>query len=130
MALHEMGPIEGFEDRSTGAQFFIAYSGSDFTTGITKLPPSQRLPEHSRPAIENLVQIAGRALVILSTAAGTKIERALEPGDSLIIPAGVPHVHANPYDELSVTLFRADGDTTAAVDALRQHCQSIVLPVD
>jgi hypothetical protein len=49
----------------------------------------------------------------------------LEVGSTLSMPRGQYHIHANPYDQASYTLFKADGDITAIVDNVRQNFTKI-----
>lgn len=48
-------------------------------------------------------------------------------GDSLGMPKGQFHVHANPNDEPSATLFKAVGDITTIVATVRKNFKKIDL---
>lgn len=118
-----MHPIEAYEDPDTRAKFYITHSDKNFTTGNTILQPQTELPAHSRPgAVENLMQAAGTSVVKLLDKDGNVLkEHTLAPGNSLSISEGQPHIHANPTTEPAATLFKAVGDTTAAVEGMRQN---------
>lgn len=120
--------VEAWEDPETGVRFYITHFDRAFTTGVTVLPPHTELSAHTRrDATENLVQIGGRSLVKLLDAKGVVLkEYILSIGDSLIIAEGGLHIHANPYDEPSLTVFKAVGDTVDAVESLRQNFLSVV----
>ena len=119
--------IEAYEDQKTGVRFYITHSDKEFTTGVTVMPPHTELSAHRRSgAVENLGQVAGRCIVKLVGDDGGIEEHGLVPGGSLSIPEGQLHIHANPNGELSVTLFKAVGDTTAAVEGLRQNLTRIM----
>jgi quercetin dioxygenase-like cupin family protein len=102
-----MTAIEAWEDPQTNVRFYITHSDEHFTTGVTVMPPHTELPQHNRPlAVENLAQVAGSCLIKLVGEDGVLTEHVLETGDNLSIPQGQFHIHANPHDEPSVTLFK------------------------
>ena len=52
---------------------------------------------------------------------GTTFEKVLSPGDSIRMEKGQYHIHSNPFEEKSHTLFKAEGDITDIVDTLRKN---------
>jgi hypothetical protein len=52
---------------------------------------------------------------------GNVVEHTLKVGDKLRMEKGQYHVHSNPFDETSYTLFKAEGDITEIVQALRDN---------
>ena len=46
-------------------------------------------------------------------------EVILDEGDSLDIHAEKYHLHANPFDEVSVTFWKASGDITKIIEDIR-----------
>ena len=54
-------------------------------------------------------------------------EHKLGVGDSLSMSKGQFHIHANPHDEPSATLFKAVGDITSIVAAVRKSFKHIEL---
>lgn len=120
--------IEAWQDSATGVNFYFSHSDEHFTTGVMVIPPRTELPKHNRPlAAENLVQIAGTCLVKLFDEHDATTERALEAGSYLLIPRAQFHIHANPHDETSHTLFKADGDITAIMQTIRNTFTPISL---
>ncbi len=53
-------------------------------------------------------------------------ETILNVGDSIQIPKGIYHIHANPNNEVSLTLFKADGDITMIMENLRNDFKKIM----
>ena len=116
-----MQAFEMWEDPKTQARFCFAHVGTDFTTGVLVLTPDTELAKHNRPhAEENLLQISGRCQVTLLNEAGeVEATHELTPGTAVHMKKGQWHIHANPYGEPSVTQFKAEGDITEVVAALR-----------
>ena len=69
---------------------------------------------------ESLFQLKGKCLMKLFGKDGSVKEVVLNEGDSLDIPPGNQHIHANPYDEVSLTLWKASGDIIEILDKIRQ----------
>ena len=123
-----MQPFEIWEDPETSVRLIFSYSDTKLTTGIMIIPPKKALPKHNRPlAIENIVQVSGRCLIKVFSEADKATEHILTPGTSLSMRKGQYHIHSNPYDEPSYTLFKADGDITALVQILRETFTRIEL---
>ncbi|HSW66909.1 MAG TPA: hypothetical protein VLI54_07275 [Bacillota bacterium] len=123
--------FEIWEDPSGHARFYFSHTGTDFTTGTLVLLPDSELPRHNRElAFENLVQVAGTCQLSLTNEDG-EIEATydLRPGTSIRMKKGQWHIHANPYEEESVTLFKAVGDITEIVETMR-HKYTKVEPID
>lgn len=124
----KMQAFEVWEDPGTLACFYFSHSDPAFTTGVLVLPPHTELPKHNRPlAVENLVQVSGRCRIQVFGKDDAVTEHVLEVGNNLSMPKGQFHIHSNPYDEPSATLFKAVGDITAVVAALRQQFRRIEL---
>jgi quercetin dioxygenase-like cupin family protein len=121
-----MNPIEAYESKDRGVKFYFTHSDDKFTTGVMVIRPQYELPKHNRPlAVENLVQISGTCLMKLFTELDEVTEHILAPGTYLQIKQGQYHIHANPYDVESVTLFKAEGDITAVMEVLRKEFSKI-----
>ncbi|HSW99975.1 MAG TPA: hypothetical protein VLH38_02995 [Patescibacteria group bacterium] len=116
-------PFEMWEDPEQQARFSFAHVGTDFTTGVLILRQDTELAKHHRPlAFENLLQIEGRSQVTLLSEDGrVEATHDLTPGTFLRMPKGQWHIHANPFDEPSVTQFKAEGDITEIVATMRRH---------
>jgi quercetin dioxygenase-like cupin family protein len=90
------------------------------------LPPHSELPKHNRPkAFENLVQITGKCKMEVFDEEGGSFEKVLNPGDMLRMEKGQFHIHSNPFDKKSYTLFKAEGDITEIMKVLRENFERI-----
>jgi len=119
-----MNPFETWKDPATGVEFSFSHSDEDFTTGVMYLPPHSELPKHNRPkAFENLKQIAGKCKMTVFDLDNEECpsEVILAPGNTLRMEKAQFHIHANPYDEKSYTLFKAEGDITEIMKTLREN---------
>ena len=120
--------FEVWEDPQTHVRFYFSHSDEQFTTGVMVIPAHTELPKHNRPfAIENLVQVSGKCLMKVFDENDIATEHILEPGDNLSMAKGQYHIHANPNDEPSATLFKAVGDITSIVATLRENFTRIDL---
>lgn len=114
-------PYEIWEDPNTKVKFYFSHISSEVTTGIMVIPPGKELPKHNRPlAVENAVQVAGMCVIKTFDDEEQATEHVLEVGSVLTMAKGQYHIHANPYEETSYTLFKAVGDITAIVETMRQ----------
>ncbi len=122
-----MMPFETWKDPATGVEFVFSHSDENFTTGVMYIPPHSELPKHNRPkAFENLKQIAGKCNMIVFDLEGDgSFSKVLSPGDELSMEKGQFHIHANPFEEKSYTLFKAEGDITEVMRALRENFMRI-----
>lgn len=117
-----MTPFEVWKDPVTGVEFCFSHSDETLTTGVMYLPPHSELPKHNRPkAFENLVQISGQCKMEVFDDDGGSYEKILKNGDILHMEKGQFHIHSNPFDEKSYTLFKAEGDITEVMAVLRQN---------
>ncbi|HKU18964.1 MAG TPA: hypothetical protein VJP80_06895 [Candidatus Saccharimonadales bacterium] len=121
--------FEVWEDPATEARFCFAHVGKDFATGVLVLKSDTELAKHNRPlAYENLLQISGVSLVtLLDDDGNVQATHELRPGTSLRMQKGQWHIHANPFDEESITQFKAEGDITEVVATMRHKFTKITL---
>ncbi|HCR81537.1 MAG: hypothetical protein UY13_C0002G0006 [Candidatus Pacebacteria bacterium GW2011_GWB1_47_8] len=116
-----MNSFEVYQDPDGQAQFYFSHSDKQFTTGVLVLHPGKELAKHNRPlAVENLIQIAGKCVMKVYSSETEYENKALKVGDSLSMAKGVYHIHSNPFQEISVTFFKAEGDITKIMDNLRK----------
>ncbi len=122
-----MSSFEVWASPDGQARFYFSHSDKKFTTGVLMLQPGAQLPKHNRPlAHENLIQVGGECQMTLMDDAGEiKEEHVLRVGDSLRMNRGQWHIHANPFPNASLTLFKAEGDITAVVNTLRKSFTKI-----
>jgi quercetin dioxygenase-like cupin family protein len=120
-------PDDPFETWRTddGATFVFSYSDDKLTTGALILQPGAKLPKHNRPVgYENLTQLSGRSeMTVYDMTDEEKIEKVVElqNGEVLRMQRGQWHIHANPYDEISITFFKLVGDITEIMKILREN---------
>ncbi len=122
-----MNPFEVWEDPATGVRFYFSHSDTNFTTGVMMIPAGKELAKHNRPlAVENLVQVSGKCLMKVFDENDSSTDHILEVGSVLSMPKGQYHIHSNPYQETSYTLFKAVGDITAIVENVRQNFKKVL----
>ena len=120
--------IEAYEDKEKIVKFYFTHSDKNFTTGVMVIQPHKELTKHNRPlAVENLVQISGTCLMKLFFDEQHFEEKIMTPGTYIQIPQGTFHIHGNPHDQESVTLFRAEGDITEIMSSVRAGFDKIDL---
>lgn len=121
-----MSAFEVWQDPATKVIFYFSHSDENFTTGVMIIPPGAELPKHNRPkAFENLVQVSGTCLMKLFDEDGEATDHVLEVGSTLRMEKGQFHIHSNPYDEASATLFKAEGDITEVVKVVRETFERV-----
>jgi len=100
--------------------FYLGPSDEKMSVGYLELKPHSSLEIHNRPtAIERLTQVEGKCCTVVFEAAGARPVE-LKPSDRLIIaPKGTWHIHANPFDQPSLTFWEADGDIRGIIEAIR-----------
>jgi quercetin dioxygenase-like cupin family protein len=124
-----MKQFEIYETPDGLARFSFSHSDQNFTTGVLTLSPGARLPVHNRPGgFENLTQIYGKCEVLLfdnqnDSEPAKTVE--LNTNDTLVMNKGRWHIHANPTDETSITLFKLVGDITEIMANLRASSKEI-----
>lgn len=117
----EENAIEIYESPDGKSTFYFTHSDKNQTTGVLVLQPRAALAKHNRPnAVENLTQISGKCLMTLFDAEDRPTEIELNPGEGVKMPKGQWHIHANPYNEVSVTLFKAEGDILEIMRVIRE----------
>lgn len=121
--MNNSSAFEAWEDPATGTVFYFSHSDENFTTGVMYLPPGAELPKHNRPkAFENLIQLSGTCkMTVFDLEGDSSSEKVLQPGDTLRMEKGQYHIHANPFEEKSYTLFKAEGDITEVMKVLREN---------
>lgn len=115
-------PFEIWQDPQTKVTFYFSHSDENLTTGVMEIPAGAELPKHNRPkAFENLVQVSGKCLMKVFSDNDSFTEHTLEVGDKLHMEKGQYHIHSNPFDKPSYTLFKAEGDITEVMKVLRDN---------
>lgn len=99
----------------------IAYSDQNLSVGILEISPGKELSKHNRPVLESLFQIKGKCVMKLFEDDGSVNEVILEEGENTNIPLLKFHIHSNPYEEKSITLWKASGDITEIINKIRNN---------
>lgn len=119
-----------YETIDAKARFYFSHSDSSFTTGVLVLEPGAALQKHNRPhAVENLTQITGKCFMTLFDTNDVATEIELTAGEGMRMDKGQWHIHANPYQEVSVTLFKAEGDILEIMQTLKSNTKKIITNV-
>lgn len=117
----EENSIEIYESPDKSSRFYFSHSDKCCTTGVLVLEPRAALAKHNRPkAIENLTQVSGKCLMTLFDENDNPTEIELNKGEGIKMPKGQLHIHANPYDQISITAFKADGDILEIMKKIRE----------
>ena len=98
----------------------------ELSIGALSLNPNQELPKHNRPVIEQLVQVVGTCVMKLFNEENLVQEVTLRENDTLIIPANQFHIHTNPTDGVSVTMWKFEGDITQVIREIRNNNQKLL----
>lgn len=93
----------------------IVFSNKEVSVGTLELDPGQELSRHNRPVPESLFQLRGKSVIRFDLQ-----EIRLEEGDSVDIEPERFHIHSNPFDETSVTLWKFEGDITEIINKIRE----------
>jgi hypothetical protein len=107
----------------------IVFSGTtkDLSTGALYLNPHQELPKHNRPVTEQLVQIVGTSIIKLFEHGDNLVDEiTLNENDTLTIPSKQFHIHANPTNEISVTMWRFEGNISEVIQKIRDGNQKLL----
>lgn len=114
--------FEVWDDSTGQVRFCFSHSDKTFTTGVMIIQPGTELPKHNRPlAYENLLQLSGKCQMSLLNEAGDVEQKiVLQPSQTLHMEKAQWHIHANPFKEVSLTLFKAEGDITEIIKTLRE----------
>jgi quercetin dioxygenase-like cupin family protein len=118
--------IEIFETSDGKAKFYFSHSDENCTTGVLHLEAGAALPKHNRPlAFENLTQLQGKCLMTLFDENDKPTEIELAVGEGIRMHKGQWHIHANPYEEVSLTMFKADGNIQEVMKVIRETSKKL-----
>jgi len=116
--------IKGYKSKDGKIIFYIAHSNEKLSTGILILYPKTELPKHNRPVVERLTQIYGICLMKLYDGENIR-EVTLREEESLQISPNQYHIHSNPTDDKSITIWKAEGDITHIIEEIRRTFRKI-----
>ena len=97
----------------------IAFSDKNLSVGTLTINSKQELSKHNRPVLESLYQIKAKCVMKLFDKDENVKEVILNEGESIDIPPEQYHIHSNPYDETSITFWKANGDITQIIEDIR-----------
>jgi quercetin dioxygenase-like cupin family protein len=101
----------------------IAFSDKSLSIGTIEIRPGQELKKHNRPVLESLYQLEGACLMKIYESERKVIEKVLKPGDSINIESKKYHIHSNPFNKNSITLWKANGDITEIIKDIRKNSE-------
>lgn len=104
-------------------KIMIAFSDKRLSVGTLHINSGQALAKHNRPVPESLFQIKGSCVMKLFGEDGSTKDVVLKEGESLDIPPKKFHIHSNPYNEPSITFWKASGDITKILEEIRKNCE-------
>jgi len=109
--------IEVYEH--SAGRLFISYSDKKLSTGLLLLNPKTEFQTHNRPVQEQLTQVFGKCMIKLFENDKIVKRVVLMEGRSLKIKPNQFHIHSNPYNRASVTMWKFEGDITDIIKNLR-----------
>jgi mannose-6-phosphate isomerase-like protein (cupin superfamily) len=98
----------------------------NLSTGVLYLNPRQKLQKHNRPVMEQLVQIAGTCVMKIFDGDNLVEEVTLQENDTLTIPANQFHIHSNLTDQISVTMWKFEGDILEVIQKIREENKKVL----
>jgi len=104
----------------------IAFSNEDLSIGLLKLDPKQELDKHNRPVKEELVQISGVCTIKFFDNDKLKKEVTLKESEKLEILSNQFHIHSNPTNETSITLWKFEGNIVEVIEDIRDKFKRIL----
>ena len=111
----------GFEKYNLAqGNIMIAFSDKNLSVGTLEIIPNQELAKHNRPVPESLLQLKGKCLIKLFEKNGSIKKVVLNEGETINIPPLKFHIHLNPFDENSITFWKASGDITSIIEEIRR----------
>jgi mannose-6-phosphate isomerase-like protein (cupin superfamily) len=104
----------------------FAQSSKELNIGALYLNPQQALAKHNRSVTEQLIQVVGSCVMKLFDGDTLVKEVTLHENDTLTIPANQFHMHTNPTDQLSVTIWKFEGDISEVLQGIRDNNKKLV----
>lgn len=98
----------------------ISFCNKNLSVGLLELTPNQELEKHNRPVDEELAQIHGSSTIKLFENHELVKEVVLSEGEKLIISANQSHIHSNPTNKKSITLWQFEGNIVDIIENIRK----------
>ena len=101
--------------------FYLGSSDKERSVGYLELNPKTSLALHNRPTgIEKLTQIKESCSMIIYDSDEGRVVKLNAKDEIEIKPAGIWHIHCNPYDKISLTYWDFAGDIMNIIEAIRK----------
>jgi len=98
----------------------------NLSTGVLYLNPYKELLKHNRSVTEQLLQVLGTCVIKLFDGELFTQEITLHENETLTIPANQFHVHKNPTNEASLTIWKFEGDILKVIQKIREANKKII----
>jgi len=105
----------------TQGNIIIAFSDKNLSVWTLEITKKQELTKHNRPVLEALFQLEGKCVIKLFEEDGSIKEIVLNKWETIDIPPLKFHIHSNPFDEVSITFWKAIWDITEIIDKIRNN---------
>lgn len=109
----------------SAGRLYIGHSDRNMSLGLLLLNPRTEFAKHNRPVEEQLTQISGTSLIKLLENDRSTSEVTLNEGSIIKIPANQFHIHANPFEIASVTMWKFEGDITKVIEDIRKSMKPV-----
>ena len=101
---------------------YLGPSDENKSVGYLELNPYTSLTLHNRPATEKLTQVKGMSnMVIFNDEKGET--NVLKVENTITINPTIWHIHANPYNETSLTYWDFEGDIREIINTIRKGAE-------
>ena len=104
----------------------VSFYDKNLSIGLLELEPRQKLSKHNRPVDEELVQISGTSVIKLFDSDKLIKETVLKENERLLVPANKLHIHANPTNRKSITLWVFEGDIVEVIENIRSKFKKVL----
>ncbi|MDD5621322.1 MAG: hypothetical protein PHS27_01910 [Candidatus Pacebacteria bacterium] len=107
-------------------KMIISYSDKNISIGLLELNANELLPKHNRLVKEELTQIYGSSIIEIFDEDNSSQKIILKAGDNLEIQEGKFHIHSNNSEDVSITLWKFEGDIANIIEDIRKGSETIV----
>lgn len=106
-------------------KMIIGFYDKSLSVGLLELNSKQELTRHNRTVNEELVQVSGSSVIKLFEGEELVKQVILKENEKVSIPANQYHVHSNPTDEKSITLWQFEGDILEVIENIRKKFKKL-----
>jgi hypothetical protein len=101
----------------------IIHSSKDVSVGYLELNPHSELKIHNRPVNEELFQLVGSCEI--KEFQGDRLINTvtMDENQRYVIEANKYHIHSNPTDSKSITIWNFEGDIVDIIQDIRDNCE-------